>query len=164
MSRRSRQIERLDFSTDGLTGVVDHMMHLSSAGDGWINLLPKIDDDDDKPTALRFFTLLSGGGTGVTMCTWIPGRHDPHGRSLPSHGITHLAGRRVVAVLGALNVPIPGAWSVEQDHPRRGLVLRIPPEVADQDVLIWGLQAVTALARPSTIRGWRADVYLPAAP
>lgn len=137
------------------------MARLSAAGDGWINLLPKIADDDDRPTALRFFTLFSGGGTGITMCSWIPGRDARGGRSESRVGITHVTGRRVKAELVELATPVPKDWFIEQDHPRRGLVLRVPDRAPLEEVLEWALRATQALSAPPAIQGWRADVYLP---
>ncbi len=152
----------MEFSADELTQIVACMARLAGAGDGWINLIPKITDDDERPTSLGFFTLFGGGGTGVTMCTWVPGSHDQRGRNQPSLGITHVTGHRVVAELQSLAVPIPETWLVEQDHPRRGLVLRVPSDEPHEQVLAWALRAVGALRTPRPIRGWRADIYLPA--
>jgi hypothetical protein len=56
---------------------------------------------------------------------------------------------------------VPEGWTVEQDHPRRGLVLRPPLDAALAGVLSWTLRAVSALSVTQPSRGWRADVYLP---
>ncbi|HUZ19542.1 MAG TPA: hypothetical protein VMU75_03105 [Acidimicrobiales bacterium] len=138
------------------------MTRLAGAGDGWINLIPKIADDDEKPTSLGFFTMFGGGGSGVTMCTWVPGSPDQRGHNQPSLGITHVTGHRAAGELQALGVPIPKTWLVEQDHPRRGLVLRVPPDEPHEQVLAWALRAVGALSVPRPIRGWRAEIHLPA--
>ena len=137
------------------------MNRLAGAEDGWINLVPRIADIDERPTSLRLFTLFSGNGTGVTMCTWVPGSHDRRGRTQPSLGITHVTGRRVVAELRALEVPVSETWIVEQDHPRRGLVLRVPLDEPNEAVLAWSMCAVAALAS-GPIRRWQADIHLPA--
>ena len=160
MPRKRRQIERVVFNGDEPKQVVAYMARLGSAEDGWINLIPRISDDDDRPTSLRFFTLFSGGSTGDTMCTWIPGSHNRRGLVQPTLGIADATGRRVFAELPLLDVPIPQTWIVEQDHPRRGLILRVPSDEPGEEVLIWALRAAGALlALP--IRGWRADVHLP---
>jgi len=151
------------FSVDQHTQIVAWMAQLSGVGDGWINLIPRIGDDDEKPTSLGFFALFSGGGTGVTLCTWIPARVDRHGDVRSSLGITHVTGHRAASTLQLLSVPIPETWLVEQDHPRRGLVLRLPSEETHEQVLVWALRAVAALSSPRHIRGWQADIYLPAA-
>ena len=162
MARELRQIERVKFSIDELTQIVAGMERLTGAEDGWINLIPRITDNDERPTSLGFFRLLGGGDIGVTMCTWIPGSHNRRGLIRPSLGITHVTGHRVFAELHSLAVPIPETWLVEQDHPRRGLVLRVPSAEPHEQVLVWALRAVGALSTPRPIKGWRADIYLPA--
>ena len=99
--RTQRQIERVLFGIDELGEVVAHMARLSSAEDGWINMIPMITSDDERPTSLRFFTLLSGGSTGDTMCTWIPRSRNRRGDVLPSLGIADVTGHRVFADLHA---------------------------------------------------------------
>jgi hypothetical protein len=160
VGRKPRQIKRVDFGVDDLSQVVGWMALLAEAEDGWINLIPKVADDDERPTSLGFFTLLSGGGDSITMCTWIPGVHDHSRRNQSSLGISHLTRHRAATQLYSAAVPIPETWFVEQDHPRRGLVLRIPSEESHAQVLAWALRAVAAL-RPRPTKGWRAEIHLP---
>jgi hypothetical protein len=161
MPRKPRELESFSFKQDGLTPVTDRMTQLAVAGDGWINLVPRMSqEDDEKPTSLGFMTLFGGGGAGVTMCTWIPGTND-NSPTRASLGIAHVTGHRAVAELAARNTAVPPTWVVEQDHPFRGLVVRIPPEESNEQVLTWALRAVRALGTPRPIRDWRADVYLP---
>lgn len=161
VAHKQRQMEQLEFSVGEPTRVLEWMAHLAGAGQGWINLVPKLAGEDDKPTSLRFFTLLSGGGNSATMITWIPGRHDHAGHDRVSLGITHSSGQRAAGELRSLAVAIPETWLVEQDHPRRGLVLRVPSEAANEQVLSWAMRALGALLPPRPITGWRADIYLP---
>jgi hypothetical protein len=160
--RKPREVKRIDFSVDELTTVIASMEGLAVAGDGWINLLPKINDDDERPPPLGFYALFSGGGTSVTVCTWVPANREHRGRNQPSIGITHATGRRVVAQLGSLGLPVPATWFVEQDHPRRGLVIRVPADAPNEEVLTWVLRATEVLRAAGPIRGWWADIYLPA--
>lgn len=149
------------FRADDLGQVVASMARLAAAGDGWINLVPEFPGgDDDQPTSLRFLTLFGGGGMGLTMGTWVPaGRDADAGR--PRLGVTHTTGRRAVAELAERSVPVPEGWIVEQDHRRRGLVVRPPADASHGAVLAWAVRAITALSSPRAIRGWRADVYAP---
>jgi hypothetical protein len=164
MPRKPRQIESFSFRPDELTPVTDRMAQLANAGDGWINMVPRMSqEDDDKPTSLGFMTLFGGGSAGVTMCTWIPGAKDHNSTTQASLGITHVTGHRAVSELAARSTAVPRTWIVEQDHPFRGLVMRIPLEESNEQVLAWALRAVRALGTPRPIRGWRADVYLPLA-
>jgi len=143
--------------------VVASMGRIAEAEDGWINLVPKIVDRDPHPTSLRFFTLFGGGGSGVTMGTWIPVRREGNSPGGASVGITHVVGRRVFDG-DPPTVQLPPSWNVEQDHPRRGFVVRAPLGAAHDRVVEWVLETVAALTLPDRIEGWRADVYLPLAP
>ena len=165
MARKLRQIEHVEFSVDGVTQIVACMARLALAGDGWINLIPKIADDFEGPTSLGFLTLVGAGASGVTMCTWIPASHDNRKEgSRASLGITHVTGRRALPVLNYSSAaPTPETWLVEQDHPRRGLILRVPADEPHEQLLVWALQAVGVLSAPRDIRRWRADIYNPAA-
>ncbi|HWD23924.1 MAG TPA: hypothetical protein VG368_00525 [Acidimicrobiales bacterium] len=160
MPRAIRQIERIEFGRDDVSKVTESMKRLADARDGWINLVPKIVDREPHSTSLRFFTLFGGGGSGMTMGTWIPGSRDQRGPTAARLGITHVMGRRLLGG-EAPAVQIPTSWSIEQDHPRRGLVAQIPLEEALAGVLEWTLRTITALTLPDRIQGWRADVYLP---
>jgi hypothetical protein len=138
------------------------MTELAVAGDGWINLVPRMsEDDDEKPTSLGFLTLFGGGGSGLTMCTWIPAAKDHAPQPRSSLGIAHVTGHRAVTELAERSTAVPATWVVEQDHPFRGLVVRIPVAEPNEAVVTWALRAVGALGTPRPIRGWRADVYLP---
>ncbi|MGA3354235.1 MAG: hypothetical protein ABSD85_13780 [Acidimicrobiales bacterium] len=162
VARELRQIEREEFSIDELTPIVRWMARLAGAADGWINLVPKLTDDEERPTSLGFFALFGGGSSGVTMCTWIPGSHNHRGPVRPSLGISHVTGHRAARELYLLAIPIPQTWLVEQDHPRRGLVLRLPYDEPHERVLVWALQAAGVLSARGPIERWRADIYLPA--
>lgn len=153
-------MERVRFSAADHAGLVAHMERLAAAGDGWINLVPGLDENEEKPTSLGFLTLFSGGSIGVTMCTWIPAKRSGGRASL---GITHVTFRRAVPRLQALGMAVPVGWVVEQDHPRRGLVLGLPADEPAEGVLGWAVRAVETLAAPQPVLGWEADVYLPLA-
>ncbi len=150
------------FSVDDLTQIVAWMTRLAGAEDGWMNLIPRVGDNDEKPTSLRFMTLFGGGSMGVTMCTWIPARHNHHGPVQASLGITHVTSRRAIRALQSLGILVPDTWAVRQDHPRRGLVFAIPPDEPNDQVIGWALRAAAGLTTSGQIRGWRADIYLPA--
>lgn len=169
MARRQRRLEHVTFGPGNLDAVVAQMARLAGAGDGWINVVPRSgagsgsgSGDDDRSTSLRFLTVFGGGGPGLQMCTWTPGR-SVDGRPGPSSlGIAHVTGRRAVEELASQGVAIPAGWMLEQDHPNRGLVLRVPPDQSHEAVLAWALRALGALGAPAPAGGWRADVYLPA--
>lgn len=159
---RTRRIEAIAFLAGEPAELVAAMARLSSAGDGWVNLRPTVEgEDEDRPSTLRFATLFSGGGPGLTMGTWVPAAPGQRGRERASLGLSHRAGRRVVGELAARGVPVPEGWLVEQDHPRRGLVVRPPATATVEAVLAFALAALAVLSPPGAIQGWRAEVHLP---
>jgi hypothetical protein len=159
MARRTRRVEEVEFRAVDPSRVVAYMAVLARAGDGWINLIPETAEDKGT-TSLGFFTLFGGGSPGTTMCTWVPGRDVQHGGRPTSLGITHATGRRI----GTLpSTGIPEHWFVEQDHPRRGLVLNVANEESHEDVLEWALRTTTALCPLGRVEKWRAEVHLPIA-
>ena len=162
MGRKPRQVKRIEFGADDVTQVVAWMARLAEAEDGWINLIPKVADDDERPTSFGLFTLLSGGGGGITMCTWVPGNLGHSGHNQSTLGVSHLTRHRAASQLDSAAVPIPETWFVEQDHPRRGLVLRVPPGESHARVVAWALRAVAALRPLGLAKGWRAEIHLPA--
>ena len=159
MTYTPHRIERLYFSSAAPTSLLERMEELAAAADGWINVLPKPDDDRAIRTSLGFLALLGGGASGLTMWTWIPRDQSRRDRLTTRLGISHVKRCRAATIVP----PVPLGWRVEQDHPRRGLVLAVPPEEAHAAVATWALRATEALsARP--VIAWRADVYLPARP
>jgi len=138
------------------------MTQLAAARDGWINLLPAIADDEDAPTVPTGLAAFFGGGNpGVTMCTWIPAGEDRHGRDPVKLGIMHACGRLAAARLRDRGVAVPEDWFVEQDHARRGLVIRVPPGAPHDVVLDWTLRAGRALCNVRLTGKWQAEVHFP---
>jgi hypothetical protein len=82
------------------------------------------------------------------LATWHPGER--------SAGIEHSTGPKV-----ARRVDVPTGWRVIQDHPRRGLVVRVPAEVADAEVLRWLVELGEALSQVPTSGRWIAEVHSP---
>jgi hypothetical protein len=164
VATRRRDIERVAFAAGDISPVTAWMDRLAAAADGWINVLPQVGDNDEKQTRLGFVAMFGGGNPGVTMFTWIPGRANRR-RPVPARlGIAHITFGRAVATLRSHGVDVPQGWTVKGDHPRRGLVLELPPGVPSGQVVAWALRAVEVLTPPLPIRGWVADVHLPVDP
>ncbi len=158
MARTVRIVKRVEFDVEDPDEIVGYMRLLADARDGWINLIPA-DANEEKSVSLGFMSLFGGGGSGTTMCTWIPEREDQHGERHVSLGITHTTGRRVSAQVTALD--IPDRWRIKQDHAQRGLVLSVPDEEPHDRVLAWAFRAIRALSPASRVGAWRAEIYLP---
>ena len=138
------------------------MEQLSAAHDGWINLLPGVDEDEDRsggqPGALG--GLFGPPQTPVAMCTWFPRKKGrPAGES--TIGIMHPRSRHAIAQLADLGAPLPTGWRVRQDHARRGLIVLAPPSVTNRSVLEWSLAAGALLSMVPLTGMWEARVYQP---
>src|SRR5205085_11772828 len=118
-------VELLEFRPDDLAAVV-----AAVADAGWVNVQP---DVDEVPEAGGFFAVFSGQGPAVPFGTWHRGD-----RSL---GLQHGTGPKL-----ARRLTLPPGWRVVQDHPRRGLVLRVPDGVTDADALAWLVATATEVA------------------
>lgn len=156
--RRRRPIEELEFVPPEVGEVLAAMAALDGAGDGWINVLPGVPEEEVEEAPRTAFTALFGAPQPpATMGTWVPGRPGQG----PSVGISHPRGRSAARQLAELGVPVPEGWRVRQDHPRRGLVVVASPGVAHEVVLDWVLRATRALAVMPLTGRWQARVHLP---
>lgn len=154
----------IEFRPEGPEQVLEWMDRLSAAGDGWINLLPGVDEDEaEEPTSPGAFAALFGPSQApVTMCTWMPARPGRRGSEEVTVGIMHPRGRFAVRQLEELGIPLPGGWRVRQDHARRGLIVLAPRQASHASVLGWALRAGAALAMVPLTGSWQARVYQPA--
>lgn len=158
--RSRRSVEEIEFVPPDVDAVLARMAKLSDAGDGWINLLPGVPEEEVEEPPRSVFTALFGTPEPpVSMCTWVPGRNG----EAPTVGISHPRGRLAARQLAALGVPVPDQWRVRQDHGRRGLVVRPPSGIPHADVLDWMLRAGRALAVMPLTASWLARVHLPRA-
>ena len=158
-----RQVEQFEFSADDLGPLVERMTWLSASRDGWVNLLPGVPSDllDEQAARPSVLSALFGSSTlPVSMATWMPpgsrGR-----REVVTVGLMHDRGRHAVRQLQGFGVEVPVGWRVRQDHPRRGLVLLVPPGAAHDEVARWLLRAGERLAAVPLTGRWQARVYLP---
>lgn len=158
-----RRVEELEFTPDDVSAVLAAMDRLSAAEDGWVNLLPGVPDDDETEgpgRASALSTLFGSAQSPVTMGTWMPARHGRRPREV-TLGLIHPRGRKSVAQLGEMGIPLPAGWRVRQDHNRRGLIVLPPGSTPNAEVLAWALRAGAALATTELTGSWQARVYDP---
>jgi hypothetical protein len=146
------------FSPDVTGAVLAEMDRLGALHRGWINLTPGVREEDVPPDPVGLGALFTGTIHEIPICTWMPGKLGRKGIERDSLGIQHNTGTKVVARLATLGVPLPEGWRWQQDHPRRGLVVRAPLEVAHEDQLSWLLRAGTALSTVPLTGEWEARV------
>jgi hypothetical protein len=157
-----RQKKTIEFTPPESGSVADALQTLRAAGDGWINLMPGIDEEasDIHPRA-GLFAFFGNTAAPVTMTTLMPPKKDRRETEGLTIGVMHPTGSKAVARLAEAGVTIPDDWVVRQDHARRGLLVRTPAVVAEPDVVTWSVRAGTALCRAEMTGRWRAVIYLP---
>ena len=158
-----RQVDSFEFTPPGLDRVTGYLHHLTEAGQGWINLLPGVDADEDESQTVPpgLFSLFSNRQPPVTMATLMPPRPAKRGIEGVTVGLLHPTGAKAAARLAEAGVAIPAGWRVRQDHARRGLVLLASLGAPDADIIDWAIRAGTALCRTEMTGQWKAVVYLP---
>jgi hypothetical protein len=150
--------ETFVFEVDQPGPVVTQMDRLGAKHGGWINLTPLVREEDQPSPPDGLMAIFSGPIHEIPVCTWVPGRLGRKGVERDSLGIQHDTGSKVVARLASLGVPLPPGWRWQQDHPRRGLVVRPPLDVAHADQLAWLLEAGIALSRVRLTGRWEVKV------
>jgi hypothetical protein len=158
-----REVDTFEFTPSTFDRVTGYLHHLTEAGQGWINLLPGVDSEEDEVQTVPpgLFSLFSNRQPPVTMCTLMPPRPNRRGTEGVTVGLLHPTGAKAAARLNDDGVPVPDGWLVRQDHARRGLVLLAPYGALDGDIIAWALRAGTALCRREMTGRWQAVVYLP---
>lgn len=157
--RPRRPVESVEFDPSDAGAVVARMDELAAAGDGWINLLPGVPEEEaDEPPRGVFSALFGAPQAPVSMGTWMPagGR-----RPEETLGFMHPRGRGAAEQLATAGVGVPAGWQIRQDHPRRGLILRPSPGTSHAELLRWALQAGAQLSVVPLTGRWQARVYLP---
>jgi hypothetical protein len=159
----AREPDIVEFEEQRRARVVDHMVELATTGAGWINLSPGLDVDEPPPPRSTLAAIFGSRGPTVPLGTWTPAQ----GRDPASVGVHHSQGTKAIETLAGRNVAVPNGWRKLQDHPKRGLVLAVPPPPQGttptaedlDDVLGWLLRATGALCPVPRTGSWRAYVH-----
>jgi hypothetical protein len=161
----TRAVDRFECTPPDTEAVVRRMEELSARADGWINLLPGIRDDGAQVAdeQLGLFGFFGFRRPSVTMVTWMPPRPKGRGAQTSTVGIMHARGTRALPALDPAGLTLPLGWTLVQDHPRRGLVARVPADAATPHVVTWCLRAGAALCPLELTGTWLCEVHLPRA-
>lgn len=115
--------------------------------EGWINLQPEVAEADvEEGDRSGYFGIFGARGPAVPFATWHAGDR--------SVGIQHGTGPKV-----ARRIAVPAGWRVVQDHPKRGLVAKVPAGVATEEVLRWLLAVGEELCPAPLLGRWVAEVH-----
>jgi hypothetical protein len=156
-----RETKTIEFTPPDVGGVADELAALREAGDGWVNFMPGVVDDPDLNPPSGLFSFFGSRQAPVTMATVLPARPDKRAAEGMSVGLMHPTGAKAVARLAEAGVSVPGGWVVRQDHARRGLLFQTSPDAVPADIVMWCVQAGTALCLVDMTGRWQAVVYLP---
>ena len=100
----------------------------------WVNIEPAVEEDQVHSGSV-FWKMFSSRGPVIPKFTWVPS-YEKKQQILPAQiGITHPVGTKAVQRLREFEVRIPSEWIVEQDHPKRGIVLSLPSSYSDEEVI-----------------------------
>jgi hypothetical protein len=125
---------------------------------GWVTLLPGVPDEAAPPPRSALARLFSGQGPMATVCTWVA----PQAKGKPPHvelGVLHATGPKVAKRLDGLGLAVPPRWVVLADHPKRGLVVAVPPDATPMESVTWLLDAGKKLCRVPMTGMWRATIH-----
>ena len=150
--------EELHFDEDDLSSVADQITALTTARAGWINFSPEVEPGHELPPRSFGAIIFSSRGEPVPLATW-SAPEEPGGAA--TIGIQHGAGPRALAQLTERDLALPAGWWKRSDHPRRGLVVTVPPEADPEDVVWWLLAASHALCAAPLTGSWLAKVFRP---
>jgi hypothetical protein len=157
----ARPVQRVEFKPEEPGDVLQAMAEISHARDGWINLLPGVDDDEAPPRPTGLSAVLAPRTPGALMGTWAPQTEARRGIQGATIGLLHPAGRFAARQLASLGAPVPEGWTIRQDNPRRGLIVMAAIDTPNDVVLTWIVSAGTALSTLTASGYWRADIYPP---
>lgn len=153
-------VDLLEFTGDDVAEVVAVMGDVRGTK-GWLTLDPEYDEDHPPPSQTTWGRLLSGRGPYVPRATWVPAQMDKRTPEPMSIGILHAKGSDAVELLAERDIEVPDRWRVTMDHPKRGLVVWVPVEFDDAEILDWTLRATRALTRIPLTGRWRAAIHRP---
>jgi hypothetical protein len=158
MARPRQAIDQIEFGVGELDAVVARMGDIVTAGAGWINVVPVVADDVEVPATPGPLSPFTARGPAVPLGTWTPATTGRRAQT-SSVGIQHAAGPKALDGLARAGLPLPSGWVRLADHPRRGLVVRVPDDAPLDQVLDWLLAAMAGLARVPITGRWMAGIY-----
>jgi hypothetical protein len=160
---KRRDTDTFDFSPPSFDRVTGYLRHFTEAGQGWINLLPGLDIEEEEipTTSTSLFNIFGSRQPPVTMCTLMPAKPVRRATDGVTVGVMHPTGPKAVKRLAEAGIAVPSGWLVRQDHARRGLVVRARHGAAEKEIIGWAIQVGTALCREEMTGQWQAVVYLP---
>lgn len=148
----------IEFSRDDTAEVLAAMRRLAGARSGWVNLQPKVDEEQVARTS-SLSAFFGRRPPQLTLGTWTASRDGRNGPEPASVGVQHGRAHRVRVLLADEGRALPAGWRVRQDAPRRGLVADLPDDAGLGEILDWLLDTVEVVSPIHVTETWRAMVY-----
>jgi len=143
---------QLRFSSDRTEAV--RAIESIASGRGWCNVVPEV-VDDVPDLKVNFFGLWANQGAAMASFISSPSRHDePQPGSL---GVLHSRGRLGNERITSLLAGAP--FTLQQDHPQRGLLLAVPAGTSAAQVLDVMCTMTASLCDFEMTGNWRLDLY-----
>ncbi|HJM28134.1 MAG: hypothetical protein QF596_08950 [Acidimicrobiales bacterium] len=111
----------------------------------WVNIEPDV-DRESVHTGSIFWRAFSSRGPVIPKFTWVSATTSKSSYQHAQVGLTHPTGNAVLERLKDFHVEIPQGWILEQDHPKRGLVLQLPNQYDAQAVIDFALSSIPVLS------------------
>jgi hypothetical protein len=156
----ARPPELFEFDPAAPAGVLGCIRELQESRAGWINMQPRVDEEDVPSTSTGLLGWISAKGPTVPEATWVPGERKRHGATAAdSIGLRHGGGPRARVALAEAGCPVPARWRILSDHSKRGLVIELPDGADPRQVLDWLISAARVLSPIDLPQRWIAEVH-----
>ncbi|MGC2485141.1 MAG: hypothetical protein WA359_02715 [Acidimicrobiales bacterium] len=143
---------RLYFNEDHRDALI--ALDAVAGGKGWVNVLPRVADDDLPDIHVNFIGWTNHGIPIATFLTEVPRDGEAQ---LSSLGVLHSRGRIGKDRIREMLEGVP--FAIRQDHSQRGILLVVPPGTPSSQVLDVMCRFSSELCEHEMTGGWRLELY-----
>tara|TARA_B100001250_G_scaffold360629_1_gene338208 strand:+ start:73 stop:552 length:480 start_codon:yes stop_codon:yes gene_type:complete len=111
----------------------------------WVNIEPDVDEQNIH-TGSIFWRAFSSRGPMIPKFTWVSASTSRGNYQPAQVGLTHPTGNAVLGRLNDFKIETPKQWILQQDHPKRGLVIQLPDDYDAKNVIEFALSAIPVLS------------------
>jgi hypothetical protein len=155
------RFQTLVFTEQEFGHVVDLLRDKQQTGtlSYWVNIEPDV-EEGEVHTGSLFWKMFSSRGPMVPKFTWVPSSIKKQQQVQAQIGITHPVGASAIKRLRDFQIEIPSKWHVQQDHPKRGIVISLPDGYEEEEVVLLAIRALRALSPFDFSKEYRASIPL----
>ncbi len=111
----------------------------------WVNIEPDVDKDNIH-TGSIFWKAFSSRGPMIPKFTWVSASTSRGNYQPAQVGLAHPVGNAVLNRLEDFKIEIPEQWILQQDHPKRGLVIELPKDYDAKKIVEFALAAIPVVS------------------